>query len=184
MTDYVKLMDLISRVGDNVNALNIPKLSEVLAFIETVESKERFINDQGYLEALKDALSFKNFSSFRWGLERMLLTAIRHIGEWCYDTIRWEHPAGEYVLLFGMTEAITASGPESLWCIRVVRNHEEVVGHEYHKALTNNVLHAINVRMRYPEKPTIYGYKDPIHINAIEETPRSISHYAIYQGAF
>lgn len=163
------LVDLICRVTDTANGLGCPSLNAVIETINKIDDFHLIVEDQGFREALADAQAFTSLSSHRWGLERMLLTAVRHIGEKQGHTLRWEHPRGQYVVLMGVTMVETYNGEEYVWCIRTVKDFFTVEHHEYHENITNNLFHALLWRTRSPNRPSIYGWADPKLIGKPEE---------------
>lgn len=164
------LVDLIIRVSDSGNALNCPPLSEVIRQINMVKDFTKFVNADGFREALTDAQEYRTMSDRRWGMERMLLTAVRHIGEKQGLTLRWEHPNKLNVLLIGTVDVVTHTGHQRVWCIRNVFEQKDVENHEYHDVLTNNVFHAISWRARAPRSISNLGWHDPIYINKPDNT--------------
>lgn len=162
--DSQALVNMICRVTDSANGLGCPSLNAVIEMINTIDNFHLIVEDPGFREALADAQAFTSLSSHRWGLERMLLTAVRHIGEQLNLTLRWEHPRGEYVLLMGTSSVETYNGPADVWYIRAVHNHLTVDIHEYHEHITNNLFHALLWRTRAPTRQSIYGWNDPIQI--------------------
>lgn len=166
--NHQALVDLICRVTDTANGLGCPSLNAVIEMINTIDNFHLIVEDPGFREALADAQAFSSLSSHRWGLERMLLTTVRHIGEQLNLTLRWEHPRGEYVLLMDTSSVETYNGPANVWCIRAVHNHLDVVAHEYHDSITNNLFHALLWRTRAPTRQSIYGWNDPLQIGQPE----------------
>lgn len=162
------LVNMICRVTDSANGLGCPSLNAVIEMINTIDNFHLIVEDPGFREALADAQAFTSLSSHRWGLERMLLTAVRHIGEQLNLTLRWEHPRGEYVLLMGTSLVETYKSEANVWCIRSVHNHLNVGFHEYHECVTNNLFHALLWRTRAPTRPSIYGWNDPLQIGKPE----------------
>lgn len=163
--DNQALVNMICRVTDSANGLGCPSLNAVIEMINTIDNFHLIVEDPGFREALADAQAFSSLSSHRWGLERMLLTAVRHIGEQLNLTLRWEHPRGEYVLLMGVKHVETYGAElADVWCIRAVHKHREVCGPEYHDSITNNLFHALLWRTRAPTRPSIYGYTEPCQI--------------------
>lgn len=162
------LVDVILRVADNSNALNCVGVTTVLEQIHQIENFQLILDDKGFQEALADARAWRSMSEYRWALERMLLTAVRHIGEHCNLTLRWEHPDRKNILLIGQVDAMTHTGHELVWCIRNVFEQQEVENHEWHDSLTNNFFHAICWRSRSPRSTSIYGWNDPSFINKPE----------------
>lgn len=168
MSEQVKndqaLVDLICRVTDTANGLGCPSLNAVIEMINTIDDFHLIVEDPGFREALADAQAFSSLSSHRWGLERMLLTAVRHIGEQLNLTLRWEHPRGEYVLLMGTSLVETYKGEANVWRISAVHNQFPVDISEYHECVTNNLFHALLWRTRAPTRQSIYGWNDPLQI--------------------
>ena len=163
------LVDLIIRVSDRSDALSCPSLTEVIHQINMIKDFTKFVNADGFREALTDAQEYRSMSDRRWGMERMLLTAVRHIGERLGHTLRWEHPGKLNVLHIGCVKAITHTGPQQVWCIHNVFEQKEPENLEYHDVLTNNVFHAIGWRSRAPRSRSTFGWHDPLHINQPDE---------------
>lgn len=164
------LVDVILRVADHSNALNCVGVSAVLEQIHQIEDFQLILDDKGFQEALADARAWRTMSEYRWALERMLLTAVRHISEYCGFTLRWEHPDGKNILLIGQVDVDTHTGRESVWCIRNVFEQNEVEGREWHDSLTNNFFHALCWRSKMPRSTSRYGWTDPAYINRPDTT--------------
>lgn len=166
--DSQALVNMICRVTDSANGLGCPSLNAVIEMINTIDDFHLIVEDPGFREALADAQAFSSLSSHRWGLERMLLTAVRHIGEQLNLTLRWEHPRGEYVLLMGTSLVETYNGEAKVWCIRAVNNYLPVDIHEYHECITNNLFHALLWRTHAPTRPSTHGYTNTSQIGQPE----------------
>lgn len=163
------LVDLIIRISDTSNALNTFSVSTLLEVIKEIDDHQKILDDAGFQEALSDARAFKTMSDYRWGLERMLLTTVRHVVEVLGIKLRWQAPSGQNILLVDTVDVVTHTGPAEVWCIwnihRDSHNLLKEEEHEYHEDITNNLFHAIYWRSRMPRNTSRYGWSDPAYIN-------------------
>lgn len=164
LKDNNLILTIIAKVSDHNDVMSMPQLG-VITRAMAEHPEWQYIKDDIELNQLvREAevmrVKYTSVSSLRWAYEKVLLRFVHLI---CNERgllfiYRWDDRNS---MLFGMTIEQGRDGLKEVYTIRVVKNHEEVLNHEYHEDLTRNVFDAINIRIRHVDaRPTSFGWPE------------------------
>lgn len=156
------ILQIIAQVSDHTNVLAMPQLPAILKAMAQHDEWQYVKDDIELNQLIREAevvrVTYTSVSSLRWAYEKVLLRFVHLI---CNQRglvfiYRWDDNNS---LMFGLTIEQGRDGLKEVYALRVVKNHEEVLNHEYHEDLTRNVFDALNIRIRHVDVgPTNFGY--------------------------
>ena len=168
------ILQIIAQVSDHTNTLSMPQLPAILKAMAQHDEWQYIKDDAELNELISEAeearAAYTAVCSLRWAYEKVLLRFVHLI---CHDRglifiYRWDDMNS---LMIGLTIEQGRDGLKEVYTLRVVKNHEDVLNHEYHEDLTRNVFDAINIRIRHVDtQPTTFGWPEIQFITHPQET--------------
>lgn len=166
--DMQKLFNLISRVADTSNALNIPRHTELVEWIKDSGHGHRIYEDlvvEECIDTLRNS-QYATISEMRTMTELVLRRVVAVLCEEQGLDLMYRAPNQQRSLHVGLVVRETHTGTDVVYSIRdcdAFGTDEPVF--EYLPVDSSRLFDAIQWRMHALRRVSIYGWADPIYIN-------------------